>query len=457
MAKTKTQYVCQECGSIQPKWMGRCPDCGEWNTLVETVVESAKFGFSAASAAQGLAGRSMPQALTAIMADNYHRTMLPMEEFNRVLGGGLVPGSLVLIGGDPGIGKSTLLLQMSAALATEGQVLYVSGEESAQQIKLRANRLGVATDLLYILTETNTRAILEHIRQMSPRFLIVDSIQTVYLDELHSAPGSVSQVRECAARFQEVAKGQNIPVFLIGHVTKTGVIAGPRVLEHIVDTVLYLEGERFNTYRLLRSVKNRFGATNEIGIFEMNDTGLSEVPNPSEVFLSERLPNAAGSSIAVTLEGTRPLLVEVQALATTTAFGNPRRTANGVDMNRLLLLTAVLTKRVGLKLIDQDLFINVVGGMQVDEPASDLAVATAIASSFHNRPVAADIAMMGEIGLSGELRAVSHLETRMKEAANLGFKRCILPASNQLKQIKTPPLELIPARSLREALEAALI
>src|SRR5688572_1037389 len=287
MAKTKTQYVCQECGSIQPKWMGRCPDCGEWNTLVETVVESAKSGFSAASAAQGLAGRSVPQSLTAIMADNYHRTMLPMEEFNRVLGGGLVPGSLVLIGGDPGIGKSTLLLQMSAALATEGQVLYVSGEESAHQIKLRANRLGVATDMLYILTETNTGAVLEHIRQMSPKFLIVDSIQTVYLDDLHSAPGSVSQVRECAARFQEVAKGQNIPVFLIGHVTKTGVIAGPRVLEHIVDTVLYLEGERFNTYRLLRSVKNRLGATNEIGIFEMNDTGLSEVPNPSEVFLSE--------------------------------------------------------------------------------------------------------------------------------------------------------------------------
>jgi DNA repair protein RadA/Sms len=457
MAKTKTQYVCQECGSIQPKWMGRCPDCGEWNTLVETVVESAKSGFSAASATQGLAGRSAPQSLTAIVADNYHRTMLPMEEFNRVLGGGLVPGSLVLIGGDPGIGKSTLLLQMSAALATEGQVLYVSGEESAHQIKLRANRLGVATDLLYILTETNTGAILEHVRQMSPKFLIVDSIQTVYLDDLHSAPGSVSQVRECAARFQEVAKGQDIPVFLIGHVTKTGVIAGPRVLEHIVDTVLYLEGERFNTYRLLRSVKNRFGATNEIGIFEMNDTGLSEVPNPSEVFLSERLPNAAGSSIAVTLEGTRPLLVEVQALATTTSFGNPRRTANGVDMNRLLLLTAVLTKRVGLKLIDQDIFINVVGGLQVDEPAADLAVATALASSFHNRPVAADIAMMGEIGLSGELRAVSHLETRMKEAANLGFKRCILPASNQLKQIKTPPLELMPARSLREALEAALI
>jgi DNA repair protein RadA/Sms len=437
--------------------MGRCPDCGEWNTLVESMVEAAKPGYFAGSSPQALLGRSTPQVLTEIVADSYRRTMLPMEEFNRVLGGGLVPGSLVLIGGDPGIGKSTLLLQMSAALATEGAVLYVSGEESAQQIKLRANRLGVSTDRLFILTETNTAAVLEHIRQMAPSFLIVDSIQTVYLDELQSAPGSVSQVRECAARFQEVAKGQNIPVFLIGHVTKTGVIAGPRVLEHIVDTVLYLEGERFNTYRLLRSVKNRFGATNEIGIFEMNDTGLSEVPNPSEVFLSERLPNASGSSIAITLEGTRPLLVEVQALATTTSFGNPRRTANGVDVNRLLLLIAVLTKRMGLRLIDQDIFINVVGGLQVDEPASDLAVALSIASSFYNRPVAADIALVGEIGLSGELRAVSHLETRMKEAASLGFKRCLLPASNQLKQIKSPPLELAPARSLKEALEIALI
>jgi DNA repair protein RadA/Sms len=437
--------------------MGRCPDCGEWNTLVETVVETVKFGFSAAQSSQSLLGRSTPQVLTEIMADSYRRTMLPMEEFNRVLGGGLVPGSLVLIGGDPGIGKSTLLLQMSAALATEGAVLYVSGEESAQQIKLRANRLDVSTDRLFILTETNTAAILEHIRQMTPSFLIVDSIQTVYMDELQSAPGSVSQVRECAARFQEVAKGQNIPVFLIGHVTKTGVIAGPRVLEHMVDTVLYLEGERFNTYRLLRSVKNRFGATNEIGIFEMNDTGLSEVPNPSEVFLSERLPNASGSSIAITMEGTRPLLVEVQALATTTSFGNPRRTANGVDMNRLLLLIAVLTKRVGLRLIDQDIFVNVVGGLQVDEPASDLAVAVAMASSFYNRPVAADIALVGEIGLSGELRVVSHLETRLKEAASLGFKRCLVPASNQLKQIKSPPLELSPARSVKEALDIALI
>jgi DNA repair protein RadA/Sms len=380
-----------------------------------------------------------------------------MEEFNRVLGGGLVPGSLVLIGGDPGIGKSTLLLQMSAGLAMTGSVLYISGEESAQQIKLRASRLRIPGENLYILTETNMTAIVEHTQQMSPQYVVVDSIQTMYMDELQSAPGSVSQVRECAARFQEVAKGRNIPVFLIGHVTKTGAIAGPRVLEHIVDTVLYLEGEQFHTYRLLRSVKNRFGATNEIGIFEMGDTGLSEVPNPSEAFLAERLPNAAGSSIAITLEGTRPLLVEVQALASTTSFGNPRRTANGVDFNRLLLIVAVLTKRVGIRLADQDVFVNVIGGLQIDEPASDLAVATAIASSFRNTPVAADMALVGEVGLSGELRAVGHLETRLKEAAKLGFKRCLLPASSQLKQLKEPPLELIRARSLSDALEAALI
>jgi DNA repair protein RadA/Sms len=409
------------------------------------------------AARQALIQRNTPQALTDIAPDSHKRTMLPMDEFNRVLGGGLVPGSLILIGGDPGVGKSTLLLQMSAGLATEGQVLYISGEESAQQIKLRADRLGITSDHLFILTETNMTAILEHVRQMRPQFLVVDSIQTVYLEELQSAAGSVSQVRECTAGFQEMAKGQNIPVFLIGHVTKTGVIAGPRVLEHIVDTVLYLEGDRFHTYRLLRGVKNRFGATNEIGIFEMGDMGLNEVANPSEIFLAERLPNASGSAIAVTVEGTRPLLVELQALASTTSFGNPRRTANGVDMNRLLLIVAVLTKRVGIRMGDQDVFVNVIGGLQISEPASDLAVATAITSSFHNRPVAADIAIVGEVGLSGELRAVGHVETRLKEAAKLGFERCLLPASSQLTQIKTPPLELLKVRSLNEALEKALI
>ncbi|HRV93398.1 MAG TPA: DNA repair protein RadA [Anaerolineae bacterium] len=457
MAKLRTRYVCQECGSTQPKWMGRCPDCGEWNTLVETLVEATSSGAVVQRSAQAVMGRSVPQPLTEIAADNYRRTMLPMDEFNRVLGGGLVPGSLILIGGDPGIGKSTLLLQISAALAAEGHVLYISGEESAQQVKLRADRLQISSDRLFILSETNMTAIMDHLRQTPPQFLVVDSIQTVFLEELQSAPGSVSQVRECAGRFQGLAKGQNIPVFLIGHVTKTGTIAGPRVLEHLVDTVLYLEGERFHAYRLLRSVKNRFGATNEIGIFEMGDVGLSEVPNPSEIFLAERLPNASGSAIAVTLEGTRPLLVEIQALACTTSFGNPRRTANGIDMNRLLLLIAVLTKRVGVRLADQDVFVNVIGGLQINEPASDLAVAAALASSFKSRPVAADLAIVGEVGLSGELRAVSHIETRLKEAAKLGFKRCLLPASVQLKQSQFLSLELLKVRSLGEALDIALV
>jgi DNA repair protein RadA/Sms len=454
MTKMKTQYVCQSCGSTQPKWMGRCPDCDEWNTLVETLVEVRKKG-GKPSSRSGIG--STPQRLTDITADNFQRTLLPMNEFNRVLGGGLVPGSLVLIGGDPGIGKSTLLLQISVALAVEGPVLYVSGEESPQQIKLRASRLGIAADNLYLLAETNMATILAHIEELAPHFLVVDSIQTVYGDELQSAAGSVSQVRDCAAKFQEVAKGRNMPVFLIGHVTKTGVIAGPRVLEHIVDTVLYLEGERFHTYRVLRSVKNRFGATNEVGIFEMHDDGLREVINPSEIFLAERLPNTAGSAIAITIEGTRPILVEVQALASTTSFGNPRRTTNGVEMNRLLLLIAVLSRRVGIKLGDQDIFANVIGGLQIDEPASDLAVATAIASSVRNQPVAADVALVGEVGLSGELRTVGHLDYRLKEASKLGFKRCVLPASSQVKGVEHVPLEIVHARSLREAIEMVLI
>lgn len=456
MAKAKTRYVCQECGSDYPKWSGRCTQCGEWNTLVETVVEPARPG-GGMSSRPGLTHRGVPIALPDIPPDSHQRLLLPMDEFNRVLGGGLVPGSLVLIGGDPGIGKSTLLLQASADLAAHGKVLYISGEESPQQVKLRATRLNIKGENLLILAETNMNLILDQIEQAPPKFLVVDSIQTVYLPELQSAPGAVGQVRECAARFQEIAKNRGIATFLIGHVTKSGAIAGPRVLEHIVDTVLYLEGERFYTYRLLRSVKNRFGATNEVGVFEMSDKGMTEVKNPSEMLLSERLPNASGSAIAVSMEGTRPLLVEIQALASTTAFGNPRRTANGLDFNRLLLIIAVLSKRVGMQLADQDVFMNVVGGMQIDEPASDLAVAAALASSFRNRPVAADVVLMGEIGLSGELRAIGHIETRLKEAAKMGFKRCILPASTQLKQLTNPPLQLLPTRSLADALEAALI
>jgi DNA repair protein RadA/Sms len=375
-----------------------------------------------------------------------------------VLGGGIVPGSLVLVGGDPGIGKSTLLLQVTALVSeTSGDVLYVSGEESVQQLKMRADRLGITTDRLLLLTETNLEAIISHIEQLQPCMAVVDSIQTVYLEDLTSAAGSVSQVRESAARLMHVAKEQGLSIFLVGHVTKAGAIAGPRVLEHIVDTVLYLEGDRFHAYRLLRSVKNRFGATAEVGVFEMGNEGLTEVANPSEAFLAERLPQAAGSAIAVTMEGTRPLLVEIQALASTTSFGLPRRTANGIDFNRLLLLVAVLTRRVGLRLSDQDVFVNVIGGLRVGEPAADLAVATAIASSFRNTPVAADMALVGEVGLSGELRSVSQLDRRLNEAAKLGFRRCLVPKSWRRGVTADADIEVLAARSLAEALDLALI
>jgi len=453
MAKARTQFVCQQCGSTSPKWMGRCPDCGEWNAMVETIVEGKER-----SPLSYAVPRSKPQRLSEVTADGLERVQLPMPEFSRVLGGGITPGSLVLVGGDPGIGKSTLLLQVSALMAEAlGKVLYVSGEESVHQMKMRAQRLGIATDQLYLLTETNLNLILEHIQELGPKAVVVDSIQTVYLDELESTAGSISQVRECASRLMQVAKGGGIPIFLVGHVTKAGAIAGPKVLEHIVDTVLYLEGDRFHAYRLLRSVKNRFGATSEVGVFEMGSQGLIEVANPSEAFLAERLPNAAGSTIAVTLEGTRPLLVEVQALTSTTSFGLPRRTANGVDFNRLLLLVAVLNKRVGLRLSDQDIFVNVVGGLKINEPAADLAIATAIASSFKSAPVAADLAIVGEIGLSGELRAVGQLSKRLNEAAKLGFKRCLVPKSFGRQEIASDGIEVVGVRSLTEALQVALI
>ncbi len=385
------------------------------------------------------------------------RLPLPIAEFARVLGGGIVPGSVTLVGGDPGIGKSTLLLQAAALLAEKsGPVLYVSGEESARQIKMRAERLGLRGDSLYLVTETNLGDIFEHVAQLQPQILIVDSIQTTYSEDLTSSAGSVSQVRECANRLRELAKGSGIGVFLVGHVTKEGTIAGPRVLEHIVDTVLYLEGDPFQTYRLLRSVKNRFGATSEVGVFEMSGAGLIEVANPSEAFLAERVINAPGSAIAVTLEGTRPLLVEVQALSSPTAFGYARRTANGIDYNRLLLLAAVLSRRMGFRLAEQDIFVNVIGGLKINEPAADLAVAVAIASSYRDIPVPADLAIVGEIGLSGELRAVSQLPVRLNEAAKLGFKRILVPRTRRKDALKGAGLEVIQARSLAEAFRVAL-
>ncbi len=410
---------------------------------------------------RSVATTSRPLKLSEIEGDADARLHLPIEEFARVLGGGIVPGSVVLVGGDPGIGKSTLLLQLANVMAeTAGSVLYVSGEESARQIKMRALRLASSeeskqklSENLYLLTETNLDALLTHVEAVNPKVLIVDSIQTIYSGDISSAAGSVSQVRECAQRLTSVAKGSDMAVFLIGHVTKEGAIAGPRVLEHIVDTVLYLEGDRYQSYRLLRGVKNRFGPTMEVGVFEMRGAGMVEVLNPSEAFLAERMVNTPGSAIAVTMEGTRPILVEVQALANPSPFGNPRRTANGVDFNRLLLTTAVLTRRIGLKLFEQDIFVNVVGGLQVEEPAADLAVAAAIASSVRDRAVPADMAFVGEVGLSGELRAVSQINVRLREAAKLGFKKVLIPKTVKRNEPFPNGIEILQARSVHEALD----
>jgi DNA repair protein RadA/Sms len=452
MAKTRVQYVCQACGETALKWRGQCRACGEWNTLVETVVEPRKGQPSSRS----WMPLSQPQPLTEIQADRFQRLAVTSGELARVLGGGVVPGSVVLIGGDPGIGKSTLLLQISAQLAGDSSpVLYVSGEESVQQIKMRADRLGLQQPELYVVSEVSLDQIIAHIEQLQPRLAVVDSIQAISSEELESSAGSVSQVKACATSLLRLAKTLGVPIFLVGHVTKAGAIAGPRVLEHIVDAVLYLEGDRFHAYRLLRSVKNRFGSTHEVGVFEMSEQGMIEVANPSEAFLAERLPDAAGSAIAVTMEGTRPLLVEIQALASTTSFGLPRRTANGVDLNRLLLLVAVLSKRVGLRLFDQDVFVNVIGGLRINEPAADLALALAIASSLQNVPLPDDLAAVGEVGLSGEVRAVSHLARRLNEAAKLGFSRCIVPATHRKLEVPAG-MEAIPARSLADALAVAL-
>ena len=416
--------------------------------MIEEVVRTAP-----ARTAGPAAGLAKPHRLTDVEGDVGARVALPMAEFARVLGGGIVPGSLVLVGGEPGIGKSTLLLQLALELAVQQRVLYVSGEESEHQIKARALRLtkGPLPEELYLLTETNVDAIQNHIESVQPGFLIVDSIQTMQIQDSSSSAGSITQVRDSASRFQRIAKDSGIAVFLVGHVTKSGAIAGPKVLEHIVDTVLYLEGDPYHAYRLLRSVKNRFGPTSEIGVFEMRDTGLVEVTNPSEVFLSERAANEPGSAVAVTMEGTRPLLVEIQGLTSSTSFGNPRRTANGVDFNRLLLTVAVLTRRVGARLSDQDVFINVVGGLRVAEPAADLAVAAAIASSRRDKPIPADVILIGEVGLSGELRAVSQLEARLKEAAKLGFRRAIVSRRTKPDKIQIEGLKIEAARTLREA------
>lgn len=457
MAKTRTQFVCSNCSGVQTKWMGKCPDCGEWNTLNEIEVRAPD---KSRSPMPTMAGISQPTPLPQITLDNLDRLSLKMAELNRVLGGGIVPGSCVLVGGDPGIGKSTLLLQMASEIAQNvGPVLYVSAEESAHQIKRRADRLNIKTDKLFIYSEIEVESILDHAINMKPKLMIVDSIQAIYSAGSQSAAGTVSQVRDCASALLRMGKQNHVPIFLVGHVTKEGSIAGPRVLEHMVDVVLQLEGERFHAYRLLRSVKNRFGSTNEVGIFEMNELGMTEVRNPSELFLAERLPNSPGSAIAVSMEGSRPLLVEVQALSNRTSFSQPRRTANGIDMNRLLLISAVLSTRVGLDLSDHDIFVNVVGGMSIDEPAADLAVAVAIASSYRNKPVAADLAIVGEVGLSGELRSVGQLTRRLHEALELGFKRALTPRSVLQRKGDGPPagIEVLGARTVRDAIDLALL
>ncbi|MCY4118363.1 MAG: DNA repair protein RadA [Caldilineaceae bacterium] len=473
-SRAKTQYICSECGGAQMKWMGRCPECGDWNTLEERRVQEGGPGLRHSGVASLEA--PTPLSLPEIPDEPSRRVVLADPELNRVLGGGIVPGAGILVGGDPGIGKSTLLIQTAAEVASRvGRVLYVSAEESAFQIGQRATRLGLKEERLLVLADTILEQILEQVERKRPSLVIVDSIQAIHSSAGGGAAGTVSQVRDCAALLLRQARQLNIPLFLVGHVTKEGSIAGPRVLEHMVDAVLQLEGERFHAYRLLRSVKNRFGSTNEVGVFEMTERGMAPVVNPSELFLAERLPNAAGSAIAVPLEGSRPLLVEVQALASATPFSQPRRTGNGVDFNRLLLVTAVLSKRLNLSLGAQDIFVNVIGGMRVGEPAVDLAIAAAIASSYRNVPIAAEVVLLGEVSLSGELRSVSQLSQRLREAAKLGFKRAVVPRHTLRREREraaggeesadgrngVPELpdeiEAVGARTLVEALDAALV
>ncbi len=423
MARLKTKFTCQECGYESAKWLGKCPSCGQWNTFVEEA-EDKKGG----NTISGLSAKAVN--IADIAADIEERFSTGINELDRVLGGGLVKGSMVLVGGEPGIGKSTLILQLCQSIGGSFNILYITGEESVNQVKMRGNRLGVDSGRLMMAAETAFSAVEKLINETQPGLLIVDSIQTVYDELLTSAPGTVSQVREVTLRLMRLAKTKGVVVLLIGHVTKEGSIAGPRVLEHMVDTVLYFEGERHMSYRILRAVKNRFGSTNEIGIFEMVDSGLEQVSNPSEIMLSEKPENTSGSVVAASMEGTRPMLIEIQALVCETGFGMPRRMATGIDYNRIVLLIAVLEKKAGLGMHDNDAYVNVVGGMKVTEPACDLAAAAAIVSSFRNRPVESGTVCIGEIGLTGEVRAVGRIEKRIMEAKRIGFKRCIIPAGN---------------------------
>lgn len=446
MAKPSTVFVCSNCGNESSKWFGRCPACNEWNTCYEEKINLKSSGKSASKKT------ATTVKLDDVKKQDIVRTKTGFDELDRVLGGGLVKGSLTLLGGEPGIGKSTLILQICDKIKGEGQVLYVSGEESAQQIKIRADRLGIKNNDIVFLGETDIDVIEDAILKTNPKLVIIDSIQTMYSDEITSGPGSVSQVREITARIMKMCKQEEITTIIIGHVTKDGNIAGPRVLEHMVDTVLYLEGERYFAYRILRGVKNRFGSTNEIGMFEMNDIGMCEIDNPSSVLLSEKNENVAGSIVVASIEGTRPILVELQALTATSVFGMPRRTANGIDYNRLTLLIAVLEKRTGLPLGNQDVYLNIVGGIKINEPALDLGVILAVSSSFKNIPIPNDVIAIGEVGLTGEVRSVNQIEKRIKEAEKLGFKKCIIPESNKKLLKDTYKLDIIGVQNISEAM-----
>ena len=450
MAKIKKRYICQQCGYESLRWLGKCPECEEWNSLVEELYDSSTLGKKTSYLSSNKA-----MTLDEVSIDEEERFFTGMAELNRVLGGGVVAGSLILIGGDPGIGKSTILLQISSQLAAKGlKVLYVSGEESLKQIKIRAQRLNTQSKKLFILAETNLPIIENVVNDIAPDILMIDSIQTMYQPEISSAPGSVSQVREVNAKLMLLYKEKDIATFIVGHVTKQGAIAGPRVLEHMVDTVLYFEGERHHTYRILRAVKNRFGSTNEIGIFEMGSRGLEEVLNPSEMLLSGRPIGSPGTIVIPSLEGTRPVLVELQALVSTTSFGMPRRMATGIDYNRVVLLMAIMEKRLGMELQNQDAYVNIVGGLKIDEPALDLGVVIAIASSFKNIKIHPDLIAIGEVGLTGEVRSVQFIEKRLIEGKKMGFKKCLIPSSN-LKGLKVEGLEIMGVSNLYEALEYA--
>jgi DNA repair protein RadA/Sms len=451
MAKAKTHFVCQSCGYQAPKWLGKCPGCQEWNTFVEERVIEEKaperdlLGFEA---------EAVPMPITQIAGEERGRLQIGIGEFDRVLGGGIVFGSVILVGGDPGIGKSTLLLQMMDRLASrEKKVLYISGEESLQQTRMRADRLGISSKQLFVVSETSLEKILQDIQTLRPSTVVVDSIQTIYCSDLPSTPGSITQVREASSRLLYLAKHLSIPIFLVGHVTKEGFIAGPKVLEHMVDTVLYIEGEANHSFRILRAVKNRFGSTNEIGVFEMKDSGLVEVSSPSEFFLSERVEPASGSVVMPSIEGSRPILVELQALVVPTHFGVPRRTAQGIDANRVSLLVAVMEKRLGFHLLSHDIFLNIAGGMKVEEPGADLGVIASIASSFKDQVIGAEMVVFGEVGLGGEVRGISQSEVRVKEAARLGFRRCLLPKQNQEKIRGVKGIELMGIKTVQEAMK----